>query len=361
VEGSGPEEIVGDACMIFRKQSRKDALTEKWTLAKLLKRLLVVLGLLAACYIIVPVILAFVWAILMVLPTGNGCLPDGEAIAAAKAFCSRMDVPYTGEPWVMKKDLGLLIELLKNNREREVVFGGENDHQIYVDVDCGTKEVRSYNNPELERRVMKKYGIPSDNRIPRHWPPFLPEEKARSLVLQIAAQIGLPADMVFDKMALDSERGIWRGFWTRRTGGYPYEDDDARVEIMAVDGEFLGYSKVYGGKPCLTEVKISREEAIAKGWHRAASLFGSDIWKNNYKYYKLRKAELQIVYPNTIFGRLVPIWKSQDFRLAWVIDFRLADDAGEEKLMELGFHHRMLYRIDAVTGKIIGGDDGRCR
>jgi hypothetical protein len=130
---------------------------------------------------------------------------------------------------------------------------------------------------------------------------------------------------------------------------------------MAVNGEFLGYSKVYGGKPCPTKVKVSREEAVAKGWHRAASLFGSDIWKNNYKYYKLRKAELQIVHPNRIFGRLVPIWKSRDFRLAWVIDFGLAEEAGEEKLMELGFHHRMLYKIDAATGKVIGGSDGRCR
>jgi hypothetical protein len=347
--------------MIFRKQSRKDEPAAKWTLAKLLKRLLLVLGLLAACYIIMPVILAFVGATLMVLPTGNGGLGDGEAIAAAKAFCTRMDVTYTGEPWVMKKDLGLLFELLKNNREREVVFGGQRDHQIYVDVDCGTKEVRWYRNAELERRVMKKYGIPSDNRIPRHWPPFLPEEKARSIVLQVAGKIGLPADMVFDKMALDRDRGIWSGFWTRRTGGHPYEDDNASIEIMAVDGEFMGYRKVYGGKPCPTEVKISREEAIATGWRRAASLFDKDIWGNNHNYYKLRKAEMQIVHPNTIFGRLVPIWKSGDFRLAWVIDFELAEEAGEKKLMELGFHHRMVYKIDAATGKIIGGSDVRCR
>jgi hypothetical protein len=157
--------------MIFRKQSRKDEITEKWTLAKLLKRLLLVLGLLAACYIFVPVILAFVGAILMVLPTGNDGLSDREAIAAAKTFCSRMNVPYAGEPWVMKKDLGLLFELLKSERERGVMFGGENDHQIYVDVDCRTKEVRWYRNAELERQVMKKYAylrLPPRHTTGRH-------------------------------------------------------------------------------------------------------------------------------------------------------------------------------------------------
>ncbi len=72
--------------MIFQKQRRKDAVTEKWTLAKLLKRLLLVLGLLAACYVIVPVILAFVGAVLMVLPTSNGGFPDGKRLPQQRPF-----------------------------------------------------------------------------------------------------------------------------------------------------------------------------------------------------------------------------------------------------------------------------------
>lgn len=289
-------------------------------------------------------------------------LTDAEAISTAINFCNRMGVPYPGEQRVRKgTGLELLLRRLENKDACELDFGGERDIQICMEVDGGMQEVIWYTNWELERQVQKKFGISPDSRIPRHWPPFLSEQQARDIVFRLAARIGLPADVTFSGMALDKERGIWRGYWQRRWGGYPYEDDRVGIEIMAVNGEFRGFRKVYAGKPCPTEVKVSKAEALEKGWSRAASLFDRDTWEKNRNAYKVERAELQIVHPNVIFGWLGPIWKSHGSRLAWVIDLELRDEAGEDKLMELGFHHSMIYKIDAATGKVIGGSDGRCK
>jgi len=344
---------------IWVRLERLSAVMERLTLGGLLKKLFLVVGLLAACYVVVPVLFGLGGTALVMIPAGDGGLSDVAAIAAAEEFCRRLEVAPVGRPWVRQNGTNLMDLLLDKRHERDVVYSEGRGDGISLAVECRSREVIWYSNRDVQRRVMKKFGISPNNMKPRNWPPFLPEQQAGTIINQLAGKIGLPGDMVFDRVNLDSKEGIWRGHWTRRTAGYPYEDSHVSIEIMAVDGEFIGYRTNYGGTPCPTVVKISREVALETAWQRAAALFDRELWDRNRHLYRVTSAELMIVHPNTLFSRLIPLWHSDDYRLAWVVHITL--DGGEDELARMGHHHAMTYKIDAATGRVIGGQDGRCR
>lgn len=287
--------------------------------------------------------------------TGDICacaISDKEAIALSKNFCSKMSVTCLGEPWVRSTEpFGLVNDL----EFKDVEIGEQRDHKISFQICCNHKEVIGFYNWELERQVRKKYKISSVTWEPHNWPRFLSEKKAKEIILSIAKKIGLPRDMEFAQLRLDKEKGIWSGHWIRKHNGFEYEEESVGIDIMAVDGEFYTYGKRYVGKPCPTEVKVSKEEAIKEGWEQIARLFSQVNWKKYKKDYEIKSAELKIVQPNTLAGKIVPRY-SRESRLAWVIVYGLKTQPDPNKLRTINYLRGIDIKIDAATMKFLGGD-----
>lgn len=286
--------------------------------------------------------------------TASACnLSDREAIDAAVSFYKKSGAILSNEPWVFRKNYILRMD---NSEVKEVVIGERGDFKGFIKVACNNKEVVYYDNSDLEQRVRKKYKISNVTTEPRNWPPFLSENKAKEIIFSIARRIGFPPDVEFAQLGLDKENGTWSGYWHRKYNGYKYEIDSIRIQIMAVDGEFYSYGKTYFGKPCPTEVKVNKEEAVEEGWRNIARLFGKSVdWGKNKRDYEIKSAELQIIQPNTLAGQIVR-QHSTESRLAWVIVFGLKTTPDPKKLDEVNYLKRIMIKIDAASKKFLGGD-----
>lgn len=280
-------------------------------------------------------------------------MTDEEALNSAKNFCKKMGVLYLQEPWVLRTQYSWSID---NSEVKDVEFGKRGDYKISVDVNCATKEAEAFFNWDIERYVRKKYKISPITTEPRNWPPFLSEDKAKKKIFVIAEKIGLPPDVEFSRLGLNKENGYWGGSWIRKHNGFPYEEDKIRIEIMAVDGEFFSYYKKYYGKPCPTDVKVSKEEAIEQGWSEISRLFGKIVyWVKYQREYEIKSVELKIIQPNTLAGQITR-QNSTESRLAWVIDYGLKTPPTPKKLKEVNYLQLIRIKIDAATKKFLGGD-----
>lgn len=285
-------------------------------------------------------------------------ISDKDAIDTGKQFCQKMGIiTFSQEPWVSRTD-----HFWRRNYDRfkEIEFGEKGDSKISLYVSCGSKDVISYNNWELRDQIRKKYKIPSVTSEPHNWPPFLLEEKAKEIILSIATKIGLPSDFEFQRFWLNKEDGIWSGHWIRKQNGFQYEIDanSMNIGVAAVDGEFISYYKSASGKPCPTDVKVNKEEAIEQGWQDIFRLFQDVDWNKHKQDYKV-SAELRIVQPNTLAGQMVRQY-SKESRLAWVIVYDLIKPEQADQLKLKADAVRYLYRItikiDAATKKFLGGE-----
>lgn len=284
-------------------------------------------------------------------PTFSCAISDKEARASTKIFCNKMGIIFSQEPWVMETDYVWRID---NSEVKEVAFGERGDYRGFIKVSCNDKEVVFYLNSELRNQIQKKFKISSITTEPHNWPPFLSEEKAKEIIFSIAKKIGSPPDVEFYQLGLDKENGIWSGNWIRKHNGYIYEKDGIRIEIMAVDGEFYSYSKSYYGKPCPTDVKVNKEDAINEGWQQIYRLFKEVNWNKQKPDYEIKSAELKIVQPNTLAGKIIT-HHSTESRLAWVVVYGLKIKPDRYKLAEVSYLQRMTIKIDAATKKFLGG------
>jgi len=276
-------------------------------------------------------------------------LPDEKAIEMSETFSKRVGVGIGSNSWVS----GKLLERLKR-----VMYRRNGHLEVSVDIDCGNKEVISFVNLKLRDQVFNKYEISMDNRKPRNWPAILPENKAKEIVFSYANRIGLPQDVKFSHMRLDKiDSGTWNAHWKRMHNGYPYEDGSLSIGIMAIDGEFFSYGKFFRGKPCPTDVKIPKEKAIAVGRNKISSLMSDEKAKRHLQDYVVSSSELKIVQPNAVFGFLTPFHRSNS-RLAWVVTYSLPSN--DPKLAEdVNFADKFVIKVDAATGKVIGGSLSR--
>ncbi len=280
-------------------------------------------------------------------------MTDKDALSSAKNLCKKMGIDYSQEPWVLRTRYAWSID---NSEVKDVEFGKRGDYKISVDVNCATKEADAFFNWDIKRRVRKKYKISPVTTEPRNWPPFLSESKAKGKIFAIARKIGLPSDVEFSQLGLDKNNGYWTGDWKRKYMGYEYETDTISITIMAVDGELFSYYRNYYGKPCPTEVKVNKEEAIEQGWSEISRLFGKVVYWWKYKRdYEIKSAELRIVQPNTLAGQIVR-QHSTESRLAWVIDYGLKTTPTPQKLNEVSYLQLITIKIDAATMKFLGGD-----
>jgi hypothetical protein len=204
--------------------------------------------------------------------------------------------------------------------------------------------------------MFRKYNIERDSRKPRKWPPFLPESRAKEIIFALADKIALPNDVELSKVQINDDDGTWNAAWIRKHNGYVYEENHVRISIMAVDGEFYSYVKRFQGKPCPTEVKVTKEEAIEKGWKKVSSYL--DYVKLGYE---VESAELKIVQPNAFLGFVIPMWKSKNSRLAWVINYAPKKPLDDNKRMESGYHDRFVIKIDAANKSFLSGVTGMYR
>ena len=305
----------------------------------------------------VMVLLAMTLIYMLLLPIATfGCsISDAEAISSAVNFCNKMGIKFSHQPWVLSTNNS---SRFGNSETKEIAFGERGDFKGFITVNCDNQEVNSYLNSELRNMVKKKYKIPSVTSEPHNWPQFLSENKAKERIFSIAKKIGLPSDVEFSQIGIDKENGLISGRWIRTLNGFPYEQDKIRIEIMAVDGEFYSYNKIYHGKRCPTAVKVRKEEAIEEGWVQIEQLFKKVDWKRHKKDYEIKSAELKIVQPNVLAGQIVRR-HSTESRLAWVFVYGLKSPPSRDKLGEIGYLQSIKIKIDAGTKKFLGGDFSR--
>lgn len=304
-----------------------------------------------ARYLVLTVILVVLIWIVIDKPS----VSNEEAIRITKGYCQKMGVasdPWDGEPWVLARKNGMFI----SDKIIEVVVGKRKYFKIIATVDCVDKQVTQFINSGIKEKVFGKYKIDRDNRKPRKWPTFLPESRAKEIIFALADKIYLPKDIELSKVQINEEDGTWNAAWIRKHNGYVYEENYVCISIMAVDGEFYSYVKRFQGKPCSTEVKITKEEAIQKGWKKVSNYL--DYVKLGYE---VESAELKIVQPNAFFGFVLPMWKSKKSRLAWVINYAPKKPLGDSKRMETGYHDRFVIKIDADNKSFLGGVTGMYR
>lgn len=274
---------------------------------------------------------------------------DEEAIEAAISFCRKIGVKFSGKPWIMMTHE---LSRQENSSAKDVAFGERGNTNGIIMVNCNDRNIIYYDNLELIRNIKKKYGISPKPSGLSNWPPFLTEDKARERMLIIAKSIGIPKDMVLDKMRLSEKGGKWLGYWSRKLNGFYYEDNKITTTIMAVDGELVFYRNRYYGKPCPTEVKVSKEEAIKEGWRHAERLLSLQKSNRSMESYNI-KSELKIVQPNVSVDGGIVHRRSPESRLAWVINYSLKQRTGDDDLVHI------TMKIDAATKKFLGGEHTR--
>lgn len=293
-----------------------------------------------------------VFAVIISAKLFSCTLTDKEAIQITKKFCGMMNVAIDSEPWVLGKRREHLIMF---DQVKEVVVGPRGSFTVSVDVNCNNKEVLRFDHLKVRDQEFAKYNIPVDNRKPRNWPTLLTENKAKEIAYSYANKIGLPQDVVFSRMSLDKTyNGTWNAHWQRIHNGYPYEDGSLTISVMAIDGEFYSYGKFFQGKPCPTDVKVSKEKAIEVGRNRVLKMLPDDKANKHIKDYVVTSSELKIVQPNAIFGFITPFhWANS--RLAWVVTYTLGDTNNFKSVEDVNFADRFIIKIDAATGSVIGG------
>lgn len=293
-----------------------------------------------AIFILIFVILSVIVRLALVCG-----LSDNKALQIANRFCQSLNIGIVSNPIVSE-------ELFQ--RIKRVMYLRNGRPEVSADINCVNKDVVSFVNHKARDEVFMKYNIPIDNRKPRTWPALLPESKAKEIAFSYASKIGLPQDVVFSHMTLDKiYNGAWIAHWQRIHNGYLYEDDSLSVGIMAIDGEFYSYGKFFRGKPCPTDVKISKERAIEVGRRKLYGLLQDDKAKKHLHDYVVSSSELKIVQPNAVFGFLTPFHRSNS-RLAWVVTYSLPSN--DLKLEEdVNFADKFVIKVDAATGKFIGG------
>ncbi len=299
----------------------------------------------------------FILAVLVVvlfffIKTIFGCsISDKEAITKAKEFCSKMNVRFSQEPRIFDSHDARPI---LNAQVKEVAFGERGNAEIEIRINCRTRHVESFFNWGIRRQIKKKYNIPSVTTEPYNWPPFLSKREAKKIIYSFADKINIPADVEFYDLSLNKDDGVWRGWWIRKHNNYPYEKDGMGISILAVDGEFFSFGESFSGEPCPTEVEVSKEAAIEEGWRQIERLFSNVNWIKYKNEYAVTSADLKIVQPNVLFGRIVPFFSTKS-RLAWTIVYELKK-LDKNTVVAVDFKHHMTIKIDAATRKLLGGD-----
>ena len=281
------------------------------------------------------ILIAAVVALLILWFSG---ISDKEAIEIAKRFYQKTGVCVTSEPWVASH---WLIELMTG--QKEVVVGEREKRFSRLTLSTKTEEVASFTLLQWKKAAAEKQVA-------------LSESEAKEAIFGLASRIGLPGDFELKTITLDKKDSLWGGIWKRKYRGYPFEKDLISIGIREGDGEFFSYWKSSSGRPCPTDVAVTREKALELARNKVYSLLADE--RSHLQDYVVSSPELKIVQPNAIFGWLTPYHRANS-RLAWVVMYTVIDSKQALTIGNANFSERFVIKIDAATGKVIGGSSAR--
>lgn len=265
-------------------------------------------------------------------------ISDDEAIEIAKRFYQKTGVRVTSDPWVDSHPLAELI-----SGQKEVIVGEKKKHFSLLTLSTKTEEVASFTLLQWKTIAAEKQKQVALREA---------EAKAKEAILELASRIELPGDFELDTISLNKKDGLWIGNWKRKYRGYPFEKDSISIQVREGDGEFFSYWKSASGKPCPTEVAVTREKALEAARNKVYSLLADK--RAHLKDYVVSSPELKIVQPNAIFGWFSPYHRANS-RLAWVVMYTVSKSKYDLTIGDPHFAERFIIKIDAATGKVIGG------
>lgn len=283
-------------------------------------------------------------------------LASRNAIHRAKSFCARAGIHLKQEPYVQITMPTQLADYFVLTKVVRLVSdnGDEESYSSYINNDKSF----SYYNHTVIAKVSRNNNLSTSSTNNTIQPEFLPESKAKQVIFNIAKKVGVSDDFEFTGMHLNNKQAVWYGNWTRKYLGFDYEYDSIIIQIMAFSGELYSIIDTSIGTPCPIEIKVTKEEAITKGWLKISKYFDEDKWKKLKNEYEVKTAKLKIVQPNVFLGFVIPIWKSNESRLAWVVEYAPIKESDANKRLEIGYHDRFVIKIDASTKVFLGGITG---
>lgn len=267
-------------------------------------------------------------------------ISDNKAVEVATGFYLKTGVRLTSEPRV---DSHLLSELLTGCKE--IVVCERNRRVSLLTLKANTGEVVSFTLLQWKAATTEKQELKA-----------LSETKAKEAILRLASRIEIPGDFQLDAIRLNKKDGLWVGSWKRKYRGYVFEKDLIAIQIKDVDGELFSYWKSSVGSPCPTDVVITREKASEIARKKVYSLLAGE--RVHLQDYVVSSPELKIVQPNAILGWLSPYHREKS-RLSWVVVYTVKDCKYDLTIGSANFSEKYIMKIDAATGKIIGGSSTR--
>ncbi len=287
-----------------------------------------------------PAVITVIAGTLALLVLSYSSISDKEAIEIATKFYQQTGVRLTSEPQV---DSHWLVELMTG--EKEVVVGEKEKRFSRLALSKKTEEVASFTLLQWKKAEAEK-----QKRL------ALSEAEAKETIIGLASRIGLPEDFELKTITLDKKDSLWGGIWKRKYNGYQFEKDSISIAIREVDGEFFSYFKSSSGRPCPTDVVVTKEKALEIARNKVYSLLADE--RSHLQDYFVSTPELKIVQPNAIFGWLSPYHRVSS-RLAWVVVYSVIHSKQDLTIGNANFSERYLIKIDAATGKVIGGASSR--
>lgn len=187
--------------------------------------------------------------------------------------------------------------------------------------------------------------------------------------------IGVPlsTNMVLTSCIFDDAyyKNSWTITWEPTAGRYTYDTVmEPYVQFFSVIfNEKFGFLRFhaenYWPPPKSTEVRITREEALAKAERAAPLVFKTPMFlaRNSHSNYKLRTLEeitLRVYLPNWALDPKRAVWirdsPPTETRLCWMVHF-VTVDVKTGKTGEHGNNPQFVWiYVDAATGEIVGAN-----
>ena len=185
--------------------------------------------------------------------------------------------------------------------------------------------------------------------------------------------ISLSTNMVLKGCLFDGSyyKYSWTIAWEPTVGGYTYDTVmEPYVQFVSVVfneryGFLRFYMQDYWPPPKSTDVRISREEALAKAERAAPLVFKTPMFlaRNGHSDYKVRTLEeiaLRVYPPNWALDPKRAVWTRDrppaETRLCWMVHF-VTVDVRTGKTGQHGDNPQYVWiYVDAATGEIVGAN-----
>ncbi|TAN40850.1 MAG: hypothetical protein EPN25_06460 [Nitrospirae bacterium] len=240
-------------------------------------------------------------------------LSDEEAVSKVHGLMGKLNIRYDTAPIVEDKSLSN-VDYPGIRKFKDVRFEYPNREmkgRFYVG--CESREVEHFDNFEAKKK--NATAVVSNKSL-----------DYKSVIESLAKKIGIPSDMLFDKVDRDWRKDIWEGRFVRAKDEYRYEMDFVSIGVYPKTGELAKYNKVYFGQNCPTDVNIQKDKAMKTAESAFHKFIYGKIRERAHELYS-HDAKLLIIQPDRpthglSVGQIdnLPL-KERTSRLAWVVRF----------------------------------------